>query len=72
MAVLTVTINNPTTSFVGKASEVTWLIGALMTAATELRSAAGNKTSGTIVGMKPEGQAGSLGTWTYTPTASFP
>jgi hypothetical protein len=72
MAVLTLTINTPATPFGARSAEVAWLEYCLLTATVELRRAAGNQTSGTIVGTTPAGPAASLGSWTYTPTASNP
>jgi hypothetical protein len=70
---MSVTINTPATAFVSKASEVAFIENALLIAATEIRRGTGAVTSGTIVGAVPNATAtASLGSWTYTPSATGP
>jgi hypothetical protein len=71
MAVLTITINDPV--FDKKSSEVAYLRGVLRTLEMELGRGQGTVTSGAILGTNAAGTPNSsLGSWTYTPSASKP
>ena len=71
MTVLTITIVDPV--FDKKSAEVAYLQKVLQTLGTELGRGQGTVTSGTIIGTNPAGVANtSLGTWTYTASASKP
>jgi hypothetical protein len=73
MAVLTVTISDPSPAFQKKSSEVAYLQQVLHLMAMELAVGRGTKTSGTIIGTSAAGTPNtSLGSWTYTPAASNP
>ena len=68
---LTITLN--AYSFDRLASEVAWIDAALDTVVKEIAQQRGNKTSGTIIGQTPSGVANtSLGSWTYTASATKP
>lgn len=70
---LTVTITAPTTSLDRRSSEVAFLRKALAIVETELGRGHGNVTSGTIIGCDTAGGTNkSLGSWTYTASASLP
>ena len=62
-ATVSVSVTIPTSE--KKAQEVAWAARALQIAAQQMRSQAGNATSGTMTDA-----TNSLGTWTYTPGAS--
>lgn len=69
MSVLTVTIVDP--SFDKKSAEVAYLLNVLELLQTELGRGRGVTTSGSIIGVSSTGVANtSLGSWTYTPSAS--
>jgi hypothetical protein len=68
---LTLTIN--ATQFDKRSSEVAYLARVLEIAAAELSRGQGAVTSGSIIGTgQGQGGAVSLGSWTYSPTASRP
>jgi hypothetical protein len=71
MTVLTITIVDP--AFDKKSSEVAYLVGVLRTLENELGRGQGTVTSGTIIGTNAAGVPNtSLGSWTYTASASKP
>jgi hypothetical protein len=72
MSVFTITLNDQT--FAHKAAECDHIARALELAAAELVRNRGNVTSGSILGQHPTTGAAntSLGSWTYTPSASVP
>lgn len=71
MALLTVSINDQ--SMNRKSAEVTFAMYALREVEKEIGRGRGTVTSGTILGVSGAGVANtSLGTWTYTPSASLP
>ena len=71
MTVLSITINDPT--FDKKSAEVQFLAKVLQIAAAEIQRGQGTVTSGTILGFNHAGHGHtSLGSWTYTPSASKP
>jgi hypothetical protein len=66
MALLTLTINNPSPALDKQHQEVQLIDRALQLAKADIRSSGGKKSSGNI-----NGDGGVLlGTWTYTPQAS--
>ena len=68
---LTVTLNAYT--FDRLSAEVAWIDAALDTVVKEITQQRGNRTSGNIIGQTPNGVPNtSLGSWTYTPSASKP
>jgi hypothetical protein len=71
MTVLTVTITDQ--AFDKKSAEVVYLQRVLDTLKNELGRGQGNVTSGTILGTNAAGTPNtSLGSWTYTASASKP
>jgi hypothetical protein len=71
MSLLTITINDP--GLKTKSAEIAFARRALATVETELGRANGNTTSGSIVGQSATGVPNtSLGSWTYTPSATQP
>jgi hypothetical protein len=71
MTVLTISINDPV--FDKKSAEVAYLQKALQTLENELGRGQGTITSGTIIGTNAAGVPNtSLGSWTYTASASKP
>jgi hypothetical protein len=71
MALLTLSINDP--GMPSKSAEVAYIRKCVETALTEIGRGNGNTTSGTIVGQSAAGVANtSLGSWTYTPSATKP
>ena len=71
MAVLTITINDP--AFDKKSAEVAYLLKVLQILGSELGRGQSTITSGTILGTNAAGVTNtSLGSWTYTPSASKP
>lgn len=71
MALLTITINDP--GLDTKRAEIAYARRALQYVETELGQGNGNKTSGTVLGVNAAGVGGqSLGSWTYTPSATKP
>jgi hypothetical protein len=71
MTVLTITIVDPV--FDKKSSEVAYLQKVLQTLENELGRGQGTVTSGTIIGTNAAGVPNtSLGSWTYTASASKP
>ncbi|HSZ64768.1 MAG TPA: hypothetical protein VK825_01065 [Xanthobacteraceae bacterium] len=71
MTVLVVTINDPSPAFEHKSAEVSYMRRVLETIAEELSRSQGNVTSSSIVGHSASGAPNtSLGSWTYTPTAT--
>jgi hypothetical protein len=71
MTVLTITIVDQ--AFDKKSAEVAYLQRVLDTLKNELGRGQGNITSGTILGTNAAGVANtSLGSWTYTPSATKP
>jgi hypothetical protein len=72
MSILSITINDPPT-FDRKSSEIAHLLKILDHLKTEIGRGRGTVTSGTILGQNAAGVANtSLGSWTYTPSASKP
>jgi len=72
MTVFTIAVNDQTGHFEHRCSEVSFICKALEIACAELQRNQGDKTSGTIVGMDPIGNANvSLGSWTYTPSGTL-
>jgi hypothetical protein len=66
MALLTLTINNPSTALDKQHQETQLISRALQVAQQDIRANGGKKTSGNI-----NGDGGVLlGTWTYTPVAT--
>jgi hypothetical protein len=66
MALLTITINNPSPALDKQHQETQLISRALQLAQQDIRANGGKKTSGNI-----NGDGGLLlGTWTYTPVAS--
>ena len=66
MALLTLTINNPSTALDKQHQETQLIARALHLAQQDIRANGGKKTSGNI-----NGDGGVLlGTWTYTPAAT--
>jgi hypothetical protein len=66
MALLTLTINNPSQALDKQHQETQLISRALQLAQQDIRANGGKKTSGNI-----NGDGGALlGTWTYTPVAS--
>ena len=66
MALLTLTINNPSTALDKQHQETQLIARALHLAQQDIRASGGKKTSGNI-----NGDGGVLlGSWTYTPQAS--
>jgi hypothetical protein len=71
MALLTITINDP--GLDTKHAEVSFARRTLQIIDTELGQGNGNKTTGPITGVGANGVGGaSLGSWTYTPSATKP
>jgi hypothetical protein len=71
MTVLTITINDQV--FDKKSAEVQWLARVLLRAASDIQKKQGTVTSGTMNGVSATGTPNtSLGSWTYTPSASNP
>jgi len=71
MSVFTISFNDP--AFDKKSSEVAYIAKTLDLVKNELVRAGGAVTSGTILGVNHLGVANtSLGSWTYTPSASKP
>ena len=70
MSLLTITINDP--GLQKKSSEVAYAMKALEHVMTELGRGNGSVTSGAITGQNSAGQTVSLGSWTYTPSATLP
>lgn len=66
MALLTLTVNNPSPALDKQAQEVALIERALHLARFEIRSNGGKKTSGNLV----DDGAKVIGTWTYTSVAS--
>ncbi len=69
---LTLTITSQ--NFDKKSAEVAYYAKVLQIVAQELQSGQGARTSGPIMGMPPNVASGSvsLGSWTFTPTATNP
>lgn len=73
MAVLVVTINDPSPAFDKKCAEVQYLCKILMHLAMDLQRGQGTLTSGSLRNVSPAGVANtSCGSWTYTPAAPNP
>jgi hypothetical protein len=74
MALLTLTVNNPSVPFISRSSEAAFLEQALLVAAVELRRGTGSVTSGPILTTIPNAPVGtaSIGSWVYTPQAANP
>jgi hypothetical protein len=71
MALLTITINDP--GLPSKSAEVAYCRRAMAEVEKEFGRGNGTVTSGTIVGQSAAGLANtSLGSWTYTPSATKP
>jgi hypothetical protein len=70
MALLTITINDP--GLQKKSAEVAFALKALGHVETELGRGNGSATSGTVTGQNASGATVSLGSWTYTPSATLP
>jgi hypothetical protein len=71
MTVLTITIVDQ--AFDKKSSEIAYLQRVLHLLGNELGSGRGTVTSGNIIGQNAAGVANSsLGSWSYTPSASKP
>ena len=71
MALLVITINDPTLD--RKSAEAAYARTAVETAMKEFERGKGTVTSGTILGLSSTGVANTtLGSWTYTATASNP
>ena len=71
MTVLTITITDQ--SFDKKSAEVGYLLRTLDLLKNEIGRGHGTVTSGTIIGRNAAGVPNSsLGSWTYTPSASNP
>jgi hypothetical protein len=71
VAIMTIAINDP--SLEHRASEVAFIKRAIEEVLKEFGRGQGTVTSGSIVGMSSTGVANtSLGSWTYTPSASLP
>jgi hypothetical protein len=71
MALLVISINDQTMN--KKSAEVSFSQYAVAQAMKELERGRGTVTSGTILGVSGAGVANtSLGSWTYTPSASLP
>jgi hypothetical protein len=70
MTVFTITIADQ--AFDKKSAEVQFIAAALEVAAAEIQRGQGTVTTGGIVGKHPNGHGQSLGSWTYTPSASNP
>jgi hypothetical protein len=71
MALLTVSITDPLLN--KKSAEVQFIQGALDTIAKEIGRGNGTVLSGTILGQANSNTSNvSLGTWTYTPSATIP
>jgi len=65
MALLTITVNNPSTALDRQHQEVQLIDRALTLAKADIRSNGGKKTSGNII----DNGATVIGSWTYTPQA---
>jgi hypothetical protein len=73
MSVLTITISDPSFSGQSKASEVAYLLKVLQTVETEIGRGRGTVTSGSVIGTNQAGTPNtSLGSWTFTPSATKP
>jgi hypothetical protein len=73
MSVLTVTIVDPNFAGQRKSSEVAYLLRVLDIARYEIGRGNGIKTSGSIIGTNQAGTPNtSLGSWSYTPSATLP
>jgi hypothetical protein len=73
MAVLTITISDPSPAFDKKSSEVAYLLGVVDTLKKELGRGVGTVTSGTIIGTSAGGTPNTaLGSWSYISAASKP
>jgi hypothetical protein len=71
MSIFTVSINDPSLS--SRASEIAYVERAVQIALIELGRGNGNTTSGSIIGQTSTGATNtSLGSWTYSPSASNP
>jgi hypothetical protein len=71
MSVFTITISDQT--FDKKSAEVAYIAKCLELAAAEVQRGQGATTSGSIVHQAPNGNGhSSLGTWSYSPSASKP
>jgi hypothetical protein len=71
MSVFVITINDQT--FDKKSAEVQHIAKCLEVAAAEIQRGQGTVTSGTITHQSPSGAGHtSLGSWTYSPSASRP
>jgi hypothetical protein len=71
MSIFTLAINDP--SLAKRSSEVAFIKQAVETALTEIGRGNGNTTSGSILGMSSAGVPNtSLGSWTYSSSASLP
>lgn len=72
VASITITINDP--SLDTKSAEVTYFLRAIDIFKTEIGRARGTVTSGSLLGIHPDGKGGgrSLGSWSYSPGASKP
>jgi hypothetical protein len=71
MSIFTVSINDP--SLAKRSSEVAFIRKAVETALEELGRGNGNVTSGSVIGTDSGGNTNvSLGSWTYTSSASGP
>jgi hypothetical protein len=72
MTVLSISITDPPV-FDKKSAEVAYLQRTLDILKNEIGRGAGTVTSGTIIGQSATGVANSsLGSWTYTPSATKP
>ena len=67
MALMVVTINNPSPAMAFQAQEVQFIARCLDLAELSVRAAGGKLTSGNILA---EGGSTVLGSWTYIPVAS--
>jgi hypothetical protein len=71
MSIFTVSINDP--SLDKKSAECEFVKNAIAIAMNEFGRGNGTVTSGNVVGMSSTGASNaSLGSWTYTPSASNP
>ena len=69
MAIISISINDPMLD--KKSAEIAFVQRACEIAVLEMARARGNQTSGTILGVSAAGVANtSLGSWSYSPTAS--
>jgi hypothetical protein len=73
MTVFAITINDQTGHFEHRCSEVSFICKCLEIACAELQRNQGDLASGGIIGMNPAGLANqSLGSWSYSASASLP